>query len=110
MQIVEIDASIPRLGPIIVKRGREDAKQMATVTLCLFNDPLQPIDHVLLVLVTFKHVKGVQDVLILVLDELLEDLDVLGVLNVLPGQTVDKVHQLLLALGEWALGSFQIWI
>ena len=79
-------------------------------SLGLVNDPLQPIDQVLLVFVAFKHIKCGEYKLILILDQLLQNQHIVWILEMFAGKTIDEVHQLLLALWQWTLGSLKVWI
>ena len=84
--------SSPCLTPIIVKRCREDSQMDVTLLLKLIYDPLKPVDHILLILITLKHIKCVEYELILFLDELLENIYVLWVLEMLSCKIVDEVE------------------
>ena len=52
-----------------------------------------------MVLVAIKNVKNGKYKLVLIMNQLLQKLDVIRVLETIPGQTVDIVHQLLFPLG-----------
>ena len=69
----------------MVEGGWECTEKSTSTLFRLVYYPLEPINHVLLVLITLKHVESVQDELILILYQLLKDLDILRILEMLSG-------------------------
>jgi hypothetical protein len=61
-----------------------------------------------MVAVAFKYLKSGHDKCVFLLDELLEQLDVIWVAEVVLGETIDIVHQLVLALRKGTLRTLVV--
>ena len=106
-----LGASLP--SPILITKeggGLEAARKgVRCSSLSFFLDnSLQTVDHILAILITFKHVKSAHYEFIFLLDQSLEKLNVFRVRKVVPCKTVHEFHEFLLAFWHRALRPLKI--
>lgn len=102
-------AALPGKGiRIVVKCLSRYRIQMQSLSLAFCQNSLKGINQVFMISVRFKHFKNWHDENIFFLDKLLKKLDVVGITEVVLGEAINVVHQLVLADGQRALGALVV--
>ena len=81
---------------------------MNSHSLRFVKDPLESVNQVFVILVTFKHVESGQNKFVFILNKFLKQLDIIWISEMVACKTVDVIDEFLLAFWKWTLWSFKV--
>lgn len=93
---------------ILIESGGSDPLILQAHRLALVQDPLQAVNQILMVFIAVKYVEAAQHKFVLFLNKLVEKFDIFFFCEVVPGQAVYELQQLLLVLRDRRHWSFHV--